>query len=148
LRGASRRECSDSTEVQPGHVVKERWVLGIYETSVRRDIVLYVCRSDRQTLLPLIRDYGSECLTCFHKHGCGDGMMRKDLQHIILHTWLQSCSDCDRDGIQTCWGFFLHGRNLGESAKSGQHGNYYSGLPEAAYNLQMDVWLTMKVVYR
>ncbi|PSN53693.1 hypothetical protein C0J52_06775 [Blattella germanica] len=57
-------------------------------------------------------------LACFHKHGCEDGTMRKDgmdQQHIV-HVWLQIRSDCDMVGIQTCWRFFLHGRNLRESA--------------------------------
>ncbi|PSN30214.1 hypothetical protein C0J52_28262, partial [Blattella germanica] len=40
-----------------GRVVKEKWVLGIYDTSLRRGVVLYVCRRDRQTLVPLIQDY-------------------------------------------------------------------------------------------
>ncbi|PSN34120.1 hypothetical protein C0J52_14193 [Blattella germanica] len=40
-----------------GRVVKEKWVLGIYDTSVRRGVVLFVCKRDRQTLVPLIRDY-------------------------------------------------------------------------------------------
>ncbi|PSN42423.1 hypothetical protein C0J52_11733 [Blattella germanica] len=40
-----------------GRVVKEKWVLGIYDTSLRRGVVLYVCRRDRQTLVPIIQDY-------------------------------------------------------------------------------------------
>ena len=31
-----------------GRVVKEKWVLGIYDTSVRRGVVLFVCKT-RQT---------------------------------------------------------------------------------------------------
>ncbi|PSN52716.1 hypothetical protein C0J52_06163 [Blattella germanica] len=68
------------------------------------------------------------CPACFHKHGCEDRTRRKDgmdRQHIVVHVWLQSRSDHDSDGIQTCWRFFHHEWNLRESAITDQHGNHY-----------------------
>ncbi|KAK3916690.1 putative transposase-like protein, partial [Frankliniella fusca] len=37
--------------------IKEKWVLGIYDTEKKLGVVLYVVKRDRATLIPLIRQY-------------------------------------------------------------------------------------------
>ncbi|PSN47676.1 hypothetical protein C0J52_18405 [Blattella germanica] len=38
-------------------VIPEKWLLGIYDTFLRRGVVVHVCRWPGQTLVPLIQDY-------------------------------------------------------------------------------------------
>ncbi|PSN42804.1 hypothetical protein C0J52_20542 [Blattella germanica] len=69
-----------------GRLVKEQWVVGIYDTSLRRGIVLFVSRRDRQTLVPLIRDYVLPGTTIYTDGWSGyTGLNRAGYTHMVVN---------------------------------------------------------------
>ncbi|PSN35446.1 hypothetical protein C0J52_06616 [Blattella germanica] len=66
-----------------GRLVK---VVGIYDTSLRRGIVLFVSRRGRQTLVPLIRDYVLPGTTIYTDGWSGyTGLNRAGYTHMVVN---------------------------------------------------------------
>ncbi|KAE8746882.1 hypothetical protein FOCC_FOCC006302 [Frankliniella occidentalis] len=86
--------------------IKEKWVLGIYDTQQKLGVVLYVVKRDKQTLVPLIRQYcvvGSDLWT--DGWAAYKGLDKHGYQHhVVNHSKeFKSADGTCTNGVEGYW---------------------------------------------